>query len=73
MVDLSRQRTVYIYRVGQKDADERVAITRLVGEGPVAGFELDLTDILDRVVVSDRQETLKIFDAHPLADEKSAE
>jgi Uma2 family endonuclease len=39
------KRTVFIYRVGQKGADERVGITRLAGEGPVAGFELDLTDI----------------------------
>ena len=39
------KRTVYIYRAGQKGADERVGITSLAGEGPVAGFELDLTDI----------------------------
>jgi Uma2 family endonuclease len=37
--------TVYIYRAGQKGADERVGSTRLAGEGPVAGFELDFTDI----------------------------
>jgi Uma2 family endonuclease len=39
------KRTVYIYRGGQKGAEERVGIKMLAGEGPVAGFELDLTDI----------------------------
>jgi Uma2 family endonuclease len=36
---------VYIYRAGQKGAEERTGITKLKGEGPVAGFELDLKDI----------------------------
>ena len=39
------KRTVYIYRAGQKGGEERTGIRRLAGEGPVAGFELDLTDI----------------------------
>jgi Uma2 family endonuclease len=39
------RRTVYIYRAGQKGAEERTGITKLKGEGPVAGFELDLRDI----------------------------
>jgi len=38
-------KTVYIYRAGQKEAEKRTGITKLLGEGPVAGFELDLTDI----------------------------
>ena len=37
--------TVYIYRAGQSDPDTRTGISRLAGEGPVAGFELDLTEI----------------------------
>jgi len=37
--------TVYIYRAGQSDPDTRTGISRLAGEGPVAGFELNLTDI----------------------------
>jgi Uma2 family endonuclease len=37
--------TVYIYRAGQGDAEKRVGIAKLAGEGPLAGFELDLTDI----------------------------
>jgi Uma2 family endonuclease len=39
------KRTIYIYRRGQKGAEERVGIKKLAGEGPVAGFELDLADI----------------------------
>ena len=38
------KRTVYIYRAG-REAEKRVGITKLGGEGSVAGFELDLTDI----------------------------
>ncbi len=38
-------RTVYIYRAGQVDAEERTGISKLDGEGPMAGFELDLTGI----------------------------
>ena len=37
--------TVYIYRAGNTEPDQRTGIPRLSGEGPVAGFELDLTDI----------------------------
>ena len=36
--------TVYIYRAGQ-DAEMRTGILSLAGEGPMAGFELDLTEI----------------------------
>jgi Uma2 family endonuclease len=38
-------KTVYIYRAGKNDAEKRTGITTLSGEGPVAGFELDLTDV----------------------------
>jgi len=38
-------KTVYIYRAGQAEAEERTGISKLAGEGPVAGFELDLTGI----------------------------
>jgi Uma2 family endonuclease len=40
----AKKRTVYIYRAGQPP-EERKGVARLAGEGPVAGFELDLTDI----------------------------
>jgi Uma2 family endonuclease len=39
------KRTVYIYRAGRKEAEKRTGIPKLAGEGPVAGFELDLTAI----------------------------
>jgi Uma2 family endonuclease len=38
-------KAVYIYRTGAKEAEKRAGIAKLAGEGPVAGFELDLTDI----------------------------
>jgi Uma2 family endonuclease len=37
--------TVYIYRTGSQQPEQRTGITMLAGEGPVAGFELDLQDI----------------------------
>jgi Uma2 family endonuclease len=37
-------RTVYIYRAGQ-DVETRAGIPALLGEGPVAGFELNLSEI----------------------------
>ena len=37
--------TVYVYRAGQAEAEKQTGISNLAGEGPVAGFELDLTDI----------------------------
>jgi Uma2 family endonuclease len=37
--------TVYIYRAGSKEPEKRTRSDTLAGEGPVAGFELDLTDI----------------------------
>jgi Uma2 family endonuclease len=39
------RKTVYIYRAGQPEPEKRTGIKKLKGEGPVAGFELDLTDI----------------------------
>ena len=39
------EKTVYICRTGAKAAEKRTGIPKLAGEGPVAGFELDLTDI----------------------------
>jgi Uma2 family endonuclease len=38
-------KTVYIYRAGANEPEQRTSIAQLPGEGPVAGFELDLTDI----------------------------
>lgn len=38
-------RTVYIYRAGQAGAETRTGILALAGEGPVTGFELELTAI----------------------------
>ena len=37
--------TIYIYRAGQTEPDQRTGISKLSGDGPVAGFELDLTEI----------------------------
>jgi Uma2 family endonuclease len=37
--------SVYIFRAGVSEAEKRTGIAMLDGEGPVAGFELDLTDI----------------------------
>jgi len=39
------RRTVYIYRQGRPEPEKRTGINKLAGEGPVAGFKLDLTDI----------------------------
>ena len=36
---------VYVYRAGQAAAEMLTGILKISGEGPVAGFELDLTDI----------------------------
>jgi len=44
LIDGDRQ-TIYIYRAGRKQPEKRVGIESLAGEGPVAGFELDLTEI----------------------------
>lgn len=38
-------KTVYVYRAGQAEPEVHAGIGKLAGEGPVAGFELDLTDI----------------------------
>jgi len=37
--------TVYIYRAGRNNPEKQTGILKLSGEGPIAGFELDLTDI----------------------------
>jgi len=37
-------RTVYVYRAGQPGAEALKDIAKIAGEGPVAGFELDLAD-----------------------------
>lgn len=39
------QKTVYIYRARRKEPQKLTGISRIAGEGPVAGFELDLTKI----------------------------
>ena len=39
------RRTVYIYRAGQSEPEKRTGIKRLAGEGPIAGFVLELADI----------------------------
>jgi Uma2 family endonuclease len=36
---------VYIYRAGQDELEKQVGLTKLAAGIPVAGFELDLTDI----------------------------
>ena len=38
-------KTVYVYRSNQNEPTPHVGIAKLAGEGPVAGFELDLTDV----------------------------
>ncbi len=38
-------KAVYVYRAGQKAAEKRTGIVKITGEGSVAGFELDLSDI----------------------------
>jgi Uma2 family endonuclease len=44
LIDGDRQ-TVYIYRAGRSEPEKRTGIKRLAGEGPIAGFVLDLADI----------------------------
>jgi len=39
------QQTVYVYRAGQAGPETQTGVLKIAGEGPVAGFELDLTDI----------------------------
>jgi len=39
------EKAVYIYRLGQAEPEKRTGMTKLAGEGPVAGFEADLTDL----------------------------
>lgn len=37
--------TVYVYRAGEPEPEKRTGIKTLAGEGPIACFELDLTEI----------------------------
>ena len=39
------EKTVFEYCAGQKECEVRPGILKIAGEGPVTGFELDLTDI----------------------------
>jgi Uma2 family endonuclease len=39
------RRTVYIYRAGRSEPEKRTGVKKLAGEGPIAGFVLELTDI----------------------------
>jgi Uma2 family endonuclease len=39
------EQTVHVYRAGHDGAEILTGILKISGEGPVAGFELDLTDI----------------------------
>lgn len=39
------EKTVYIYRAGHNEPEKRTGVRKLEGEGPVAGFELDLKEI----------------------------
>jgi Uma2 family endonuclease len=39
------KKTIYIYRAGQSEPETRIDILTIAGEGPVEGFELDLTAI----------------------------
>lgn len=39
------EQTVFIYHAGQAEPETRAGVSKLAGEGPVAGFELDLTDV----------------------------
>jgi Uma2 family endonuclease len=48
LIDGDKQ-TVYIYRAARSDAEKRAGISKLAGEGPLAGFELDLTEIWARL------------------------
>lgn len=41
------KKTVYVYRAGQSGPETRTGILSIAGEGPVAGFELDLKDICE--------------------------
>jgi len=39
------EKTILIYRAGRSDAETRTGILTVAGEGPVAGFELELAEI----------------------------
>jgi Uma2 family endonuclease len=41
----SDEQSVYVYRAGHSAAEMLTRILKISGEGPVAGFELELTDI----------------------------
>ena len=44
LIDADRQ-TVYIYRADRSEPEKRTGIKKLAGEGPIAGFVVDLTEI----------------------------
>jgi Uma2 family endonuclease len=44
LIDGDRQ-TAYIYRAGHADPEKKAGIKKIAGEGPIAGFVLDLTQI----------------------------
>jgi Uma2 family endonuclease len=44
LIDGDRE-TVYIYRAGRDEPEKKTGIRKLAGEGPIAGFVLDLTEI----------------------------
>jgi Uma2 family endonuclease len=39
------ERTIYIYRASDPEPEIRTGISSITGEGPIQGFELELTDI----------------------------
>ena len=39
--------TVYIYRAGQAEPEKQTGQSKLRGEGPIRGFELDLEEVWD--------------------------
>ena len=44
LIDGDRQ-TVLLYRAGRKHPEKRQGLETIAGEGSLAGFELDLTEI----------------------------
>jgi Uma2 family endonuclease len=44
LIDADRE-TVYIYRAGRREPEKKTGIKKLAGEGPIAGFVVDLTEI----------------------------
>jgi Uma2 family endonuclease len=44
LIDADNQ-TVHVYRMDDREAEQHLGVKKLAGEGPMAGFELDLTEI----------------------------